>query len=188
MADYAGLLKEKFPIDERLGLYKQPSLPAKKLGKVLASETRIASPNDVVGLHIHEGFFSTAYVIFTPTQCYYPKGAFLLDDVREVQVKEDTLTIMVNQKGSFSPHTFTVMNQEVSELLRKLFQNIQSFDTNKTETPPNDYSSFEGKAIDWLLLRDEVMKTIDMLYDKFNEGKLSLLEYEEKKASLLARL
>ena len=42
--------------------------------------------------------------------------------------------------------------------------------------------------MDWLLLRDEVMRTIDQLYERFQDGKLSLLEYENKKEQLLARL
>ena len=82
---YANLLKEKFPEDERLGLYKFPNLPAKKLGKILTSETRITSPNDVIGFHLSESFFSTKYVIFTDTQCYYPGGSFYLEDCRDIQ-------------------------------------------------------------------------------------------------------
>jgi hypothetical protein len=39
-----------------------------------------------------------------------------------------------------------------------------------------------------LLLRDEVMRTIDMLHERFQDGKLSLIQYEEKKTELLARL
>ena len=187
---YAALLKEKFPVDERLGLYKAPALPAKKLGKILASETRITSPNDVIGFHIIEGFFSTQYVIFTASECYYPGGAFLLEDCRDIQVSGTTCTAVVNQKGGFTNHQFSVSAEAVGVLLKKVIQNIQAFDSGKIKTglQPADYSKFEGSAVDWLLMRDEVMHTIDLLYEKFNEGKLSLLEYEEKKQQLLDRL
>lgn len=185
---YANLIKEKFPTDERLGLYKFPNLPAKQLGKVLARETRITSPNDVLALHLSEGLFSTAYVIFTQDSCFYPGGKFLLEDFRELQLQGANCTALVNQKGSFTPHTFQVKSEEVGQLLRKLFQNIQQFDPEKVELPQKDYSSYEGKALDWLLLRDEVLRTIDLLYEKFSEGKLSLLEYEDKKEELLRRL
>lgn len=189
---YSVLLKDKFPEDARKGLYKSPALPAQKLGKILASETRISSPNDVIAMHLNEGFFSTTYVIFTKTHCYYPGGAFLLEDFREFQYKNGDCTLMTNQKGNYTAHKFTVANAEVAEILRKVFQNIQSYDPNALQDTNAksviDYSKYEGQALDWLLLRDEVMRTIDLLYDKFNEGKLSLLEYEDKKQQLLDRL
>lgn len=189
---YSALLKDKFPEDPRKGLYKTPALPAQKLGKILTSETRISSPNDVIAMHLNEGFFSTSYVIFTTSHCYYPGGLFLLEDFKEFQYKGTDCTVMANQKGNFTAHKFSVASVEVAEILRKIFQNIQSYDptaVQETSTKNGvDYSKFEGKALDWLLLRDEVMRTIDMLYDKFNEGKLSLLEYEDKKQQLLDRL
>lgn len=188
---YSALLKEKFPVDERLGLYKVPGLPAQKLGKILASETRITSPNDVIGFHIIEGFFSTKYVIFTGRECYYPGGSFLLEDCRDIQVNGTSCIAVVNQKGGFTNHQFSVSAEEVGVLLKKVIQNIQAFDMGKSKLSakqPADYSQYEGKSIDWLLLRDEVMHTIDLLYEKFNEGKLSLLEYEEKKQQLLDRI
>lgn len=188
---YTTLLKDKFPVDERLGLYKSPALPAKKLGKILTTETRITSPNDVIGLHISEGFFSTTYLIFTGSACYYPGGTFLLEDWRELQVNDTKCTALVNQKGGLTQHLFSVGSGEVGILLKKVVQNIHAFQIENTkinESQSTDYSRFEGLALDWLLLRDEVMRTIDMLYEKFNEGKLSLLEYEEKKQQLLDRL
>ncbi len=189
---YSTLLKDKFPEDSRKGLYKTPALPAQKLGKILTSETRISSPNDVIAMHLNEGFFSSSYVIFTDKNCYYPNGAFLLEDFREFQFKNGDCTIMANQKGNYTSHKFTVLNAEVAEILRKVFQNIQSYDptlvADTSAKAGTDYRKFEGKALDWLLLRDEIMLTIDLLYDKFNEGKLSLLEYEDKKQQLLDRL
>ncbi|MCS7085291.1 MAG: hypothetical protein RMM53_05855, partial [Bacteroidia bacterium] len=61
----------------------------------------------------------------------------------------------------------------------------------KIESPAietRDYSSFSADARVWLELRDEILKTIDRLHEAFNAGKISLLEYEDKKAELLRRL
>lgn len=185
---YTTLLKEKFPVDERLSLYQFPALPAKKLGGILAKETRISSPNAIIGLHLVEGFFSTAYIIFTAKQCFYPGGSFDLSEVRGCQVNNTTCTVLVNQKGNITQHKMEAASNQVALLMQKVFENIQRFDPSAITEATADYSQFEEKAVDWLLLRDEVMRTIDMLFDKFNEGKLSLLEYEEKKQQLLDRL
>lgn len=186
--NYTNILKEKFPIDERLGLYKMPHLPAVKVGKILTSETRISSPNDIVAMHLSEGFFSSDYVIFTSDTCYYKGGSFLLEDAREFRFDDEVCNVLVNQKGASVAHKFSVKNVNVAQILQKIFDNLRAYNPDLAQNEAADYSKFEGSAIDWLLLRDEVMKTIDLLYEKFNEGKLTLLEYENKKQDLLARL
>ncbi|MFN0202949.1 MAG: hypothetical protein ACKVTZ_15605 [Bacteroidia bacterium] len=187
MINYAPLLKDKFPIDERLSFYKFPALPAVKVGKLLASETRISSPNDIVGMHLIEGFFSSSYVIFTKDTCYYKGGSFFLEEARNCTLQEEECVVLVNQKGRSTEHKFPTLNADAAILIQKVFDNIRTYNPDLANNAP-DYSQFEGSALDWLLLRDEVMKTIDMLYDKYNEGKLSLLEYESKKEELLGRL
>jgi len=186
--NYAPILKEKFPTDERLGLYKMPHLPAIKVGKILTSETRISSPNDIIAMHLAEGFFSTSYVIFTSDSCYYKGGSFLLEDARECLFSDEVCTVLVNQKGRSVEHKFSVKDVSVSHIIQKVFDNLRAYNPDLAQSETPDYSKFEGSALDWLLLRDEVMKTLDLLYDKFNEGKLSLLEYENKKEDLLNRL
>ena len=66
MRSYRDLLKEKFPQDEKNGLYVFPKLPAVKLGKLLLKERQIASPNDVVALHTFSSMFSSGHLILTP--------------------------------------------------------------------------------------------------------------------------
>jgi hypothetical protein len=185
---YGDYLKEKFPQDEKNGLYVFPKLPATKLGKALVKETRISSPNDVIALHVNDGTFSSSMVIFTREKCYYEGGAFLLEDIKEVQEKGKSLTVFVNQKGDFVPHEFKVKNEQVARTLRKVLEGISSFDPTAEKAMEKTYEGFSNTELDWLNLRDEIMRTIDMLYDRYNDGKLSMIEYEEKKEELLRRL
>ena len=64
---YADILKEKFPQDEKNGLYRIPQLPAVKLGRILTRDTRISSPSDVVAMHLYSGTFSSGTIILTST-------------------------------------------------------------------------------------------------------------------------
>jgi hypothetical protein len=185
---FAELIKTKFPHDERAGLYKAPNLPAVKLGKVLMKDTRIASPNDVLAMYIVESAFSRSAVVFTDTRCFHDEGEFLLEDVKEAQVDGSRLTVWVNQKGSLLEHKIKTGSDQVAKSLQKLFQDIAYHDPVAAAAVENAYEEFDGAELDWLKLRDEVMRTIDFLYDRFNDGKLSLLEYEEKKQELLDRL
>ena len=185
---YREFIKDKFPHDESVGMYKFPKLPAVKLGKALMKDTRISSPNDVVAMHIDEGTFSSRMVIFTDDHCYYDDGAFLLEDVKEITCDGRKLSIVTNQKGQYITHEAKVKNDQVAHNLKKIFEGIIYFDPVAQEMVKKTYEGFSTTELDWLNLRDEVMKTIDMLYDRYNDGKLSMLDYEEKKAELLSRL
>ncbi|MCB9234165.1 MAG: hypothetical protein H6581_21090 [Bacteroidia bacterium] len=186
---YRQFLQEKFPADEKSNLFKFPALPAVKLGKLLMKETRISQPGDVVAVHFYSSMMSSGYAIFTDTEFFYPGGSFLLEDVKSAQEDGSRVTVHVNHLGSLVTHAFKVGSDEAAHAFRKVFNDLSRFDpqASTTEVAP-DYSAYEGKAIDWLLMRDEVMKTIDMLAEKFSDGKISLLEYEEKKEELLSRL
>lgn len=185
---YAQLIKEKFPQDERAELYKAPHLPAVKLGKILRKDRRIASPTDVLALHIHDSLFGGNTLILTATTCLYDKGSFLLEDVKEFQAKGSDCTVFVNQKGQLVPHPFAVKNEQVATSLQRLFQDIAYHDPKAAALVQKTYEGYSNTELDWLNLRDEIMRTIDMLYDRYNDGKLSMLEYEEKKIELLERL
>jgi hypothetical protein len=183
-------IRDIFPHDEANGLYAAPKLPATKLGKILAKDSRIASPSDVQALHLDEGFLSSTAILLTAAKCFYPSGEFLLADVRDCAAQGETCTVRVNRMGNAESHSFKTKNEAVAAIFRKVFDAVarQSAQSEADAIPLPTYEHFEPNAIQWLLLRDEVMKTIDLLFDKFNDGKLSLLEYEEKKADLLARL
>ncbi|MDX1907242.1 MAG: hypothetical protein SF053_09435 [Bacteroidia bacterium] len=185
---YAALIKEKFPQDEKNGLYVSPQLPAVKLGKILIKDTRVTSPNDVLALHLNEGPFSTSVIMLTKDRCYYAGGAFLLEDVREVQAQGSKVIVFANQKGQFVPNTLPVKNEQVAQTLRRVFENIANKDLQAEEMLKKTYEGYSDTELSWLNLRDEIMRTIDMLYDRYNDGKLSLIEYEEKKEELLSRL
>ncbi|MEL7530866.1 MAG: hypothetical protein AAFN10_06145 [Bacteroidota bacterium] len=190
MRTYRELIKEKFPQDEKNGLYVSPKLPAVKLGKILLSNKQIASPNDVIALHLFSGFLSGGQVILTEDRCYYPDGVFNLEDVKEVQAKGSTLVVFANQQTQLVPHEFKVKSDQVAKTVKRVLEAIARFDPKseaaikKTEK----YAEYSTTELDWLNLRDEIMRTIDMLYERYNDGKLSMLEYESKKDDLLNRL
>ncbi|GAB4424871.1 MAG: hypothetical protein OHK0039_42300 [Bacteroidia bacterium] len=188
MPMYASLLKEKFPQDEANGLFRVPNLPATRLGKLLLKFTRISSPSDVVAMHQYSGTFSSGVLLFTKDRCYYDGGAFALEDVRETQVKGSKLTIFVNQQNQFVPHQVSVKNEQVAQTLKRILDSIANHDPQAEALVNRTYEGFSGGELDWLKLRDEVMRTIDMLYERYNDGKLSILDYEEKKEELLGRL
>lgn len=185
---YRSYLQEKFPQDDTNGLFVVPQLPAKKLGKILIKETQISSPNDVVALHLDEGTFRSSYIVFTQDRCYHDGGAFLLEDVKDVQVSGTKLIVFANQKGQYLQHELSAKNATAAKTLERIFEGIRSFDPKSQAMVERTYEGFSNTELDWLNLRDEIMRTIDMLYDRFMEGKLSLVEYEDKKADLMSRL
>lgn len=185
---YADFFKDKFPQDDKNGLYKFPNLPAVKLGKLLIKDRRIASPNDVIAMHYHSGFLGDGMLLFTQDKAYYDGGSFLLEDVREVQVKGSKLTVFANQQGQFVPHQISVKNEQVATTLQRLLERMASYDPKAQQLVAQTYEGYSDTELDWLNLRDEILRTIDLLYDRYNDGKLSLLEYETKKEELLGRL
>lgn len=187
---YADLLKRKFPQDEKNGLYRVPQLPGSRLGRILQKFTQIASPSDVVAMHHYAGAFSSGVILFTSDKCYYDEGSFLLEDIREVQLKGSKLVVFVNQQTQFVPHKLSAKNDQVADILKRILDALAYHDP-KAEAMVQ--ATYEGKGynaaeIDWLKLRDEVLRTVDLLYERYNDGKLSILEYEEKKAELMDRL
>ena len=189
MRSYRDILKEKFPQDEKNGLFVAPKLPAVRLGKILMKDKRIASPNDVVAMHHYSGVFNSETVIFTQERCFYQGGAFNLEDIKEVQVKGDDLTVFANQQTQFVPHQFSVKNKQVAKTLQRILESISAYDPKaEAMVAKTQYDGYSNTELDWLNLRDEIMRTIDMLYARYNDGKLSMIEYEDKKAELLSRL
>lgn len=185
---YADILKEKFPQDEKNGLYKVPQLPAVKLGRILTRDTRISSPSDVVAMHLHSGTFSSSTILITSSTCFYDDGSFLLEDIKEVQIDGNRLTVFANQQTQFVPHSLKTKNDQVAKTLQRIFEGLSRQDPKAAQIVKQTYEGFSNTELDWLNMRDEIMRTIDMLYDRYNDGKLTLLEYENKKEQLLSRL
>ncbi len=187
---YASLIKEKFPHDESLDLFRAPHLPAVKLGKLLRRETRIASPSDVLGLHLWSGLLSSGYLVFTQDRCFFDGGGAALEDIRSAGAKGSRLVLAVNLQGQLSPIELNVGSEAAAQALVRFLEQIAYNDPKAEAVVANTYeqSGFDPAEINWLKLRDEVMRTIDMLYDRYNDGKLSILEFESKKEELLSRL
>lgn len=184
--DFSSVLRRKFPHDPSLGMYVHPNLPASKLGKVLNDYTTVA-PGDVVAFYSDGGLFSSINVVLTKTDCHYPDGSFPLEEVKSATVDGSKVIVMANKGGNQFEHSFKVKSDEAAKVFSKIFSEVQYFDGD-SETDEGDYSKFSKEAVDWLEIRDEVMRTIDVLYEKFNDGKISLLDYEQKREELLSRL
>lgn len=186
---YAEILKEKFPQDEKNGLFKFPKLPAVKLGRLLAKDTRIPSPNDVIALHMYSGTFSGSNtLIFTTSKCFYPDGSFALEDIQKVDQNKSKLIVVTNQQNQFIQHPLSTKNEQVAKTLKRILESLRRQDPLSEKLVQKTYEGYSNTELDWLNLRDEIMSTIDMLFERYNDGKLTLLEYESKKEELLSRL
>lgn len=186
---YAEFIRRRFPQNDRLGLYVAPGLPAVKLGKILMKERKVRQPGDVSAMYLNEGVFSSSYILLTDEGCFYDGQNFLWEDCRGAKAEGKQVVVQLNVHGSFTERTMKTGEDEAARIIASVIDNIAHHDPEKDKPQAEaDYSAFSGTDLDWLRLRDEVMKTIDMLYDKFNDGKLSLIEYEEKKEDLLKRL
>jgi hypothetical protein len=188
---YKDFIKRKFPHNDDIGLFVAPQLPATKLGKILMKETRVRQPNEVVAMYLETGFFGSTYLILTDTKCYYDGGTFDLETLRGCKAEGKSIEFTITGVGSSFAQRVKLGDEQAAATVAKVLDDLAYWDKDaeaETAPDPEKYKQFEGQALDWLLLRDEVMRTVDMLYDRFQDGKLSMLEYESKKAELLARL
>ncbi len=188
---YREFIKRKFPHNEDIGLFVAPRLPATKLGKILMKENRVKQPSEVIAMYVETGFWGSTYLIVTDTKCFYDGGMFDLETLRSCKADGKTIDFMISGMGSTYSQKVKLGDENAAATIAKVMDDLAYFDkdaANETAPDPEKYKAFEGQALDWLLLRDEVMRTIDQLYDRFQDGKLSMLEYEGKKAELLARL
>ena len=189
---YRDFIQRKFPANESEGLYVAPQLPGSKLGRILMKETRIAQPGDVVAMFLDTGFFGGTYFLLTDTKAYYPGGEFDLERVRNAEADGKNMQIHLGTNTGTSAVRVKLGDSDAASIIAKVLDDLAFHDAGHEQelqnTKRSDYSQFEGQAIDWLLLRDEIMRTIDLLHEKFQDGKLSLLEYENKKLDLLNRL
>lgn len=188
MTDFTELLQRNFPNDERLGFFVKPSIPSSKQGRILNDFTRL-SPGELVACHIYGNMLGGGSIAFTGKSCYYEKAFFNYEDIRGANARDRYVDVDVNQSGASVRHSLKCENEEAAKILARVVDTISAQPkADDLVQSIADYSKFSKESVQWLEIRDEVMKTIDLLYDRFQNGKLSLLEYEEKKADLLARL
>lgn len=182
----AALLLRTFPNDERLGFYVKPNMPASKLGKVLNAYTRL-QPGDVLAFHLVGGLLSSDAIAFTASSVHHEKAFFNYEDLRSASASGKTVSAEVNQNGQIVPHLLKTASDEAASILARVLDTL-AVAPKADDLAPKSYTGFSKEAVQWLEIRDEVMRTIDLLHERFQSGKLSLLEYEEKKTDLLARL
>jgi hypothetical protein len=188
--DFTDFIQRKFPNDPRLDFYKKPNFPATKLGKVLSGYTKISSPADVVAFHQYGGMFGSDSIVLTKTHCFYEKGNFSLEDVKSATQQDSKVNVFVNQGGTPIPHTLKTKNEQAAKLLTDFFDDISYLP--KTEAimqPVLQLSEGLNKdSIQWVELKEEVLRTIDQLNQLFQDGKITLTEYESTKLDLLSRI
>ncbi|MDX2062562.1 MAG: hypothetical protein SFY70_05840 [Bacteroidia bacterium] len=185
---FTEVIKRNFPSDERLGFYVQPNIPSGITGRVLNTYTRINIP-DVVAVHAYGTMLDKDYIVLTDTQLHHEKGSVNLEDLKGATARDRYVDVDVNTSGNTHRLSLKTKDADAAKVLARTLDTL-SFQPKADDLMPEkaDYSQYSASSLSWLELRDEVMRTIDLLHERFQNGKLSLLEYEEKKADLLSRL
>jgi hypothetical protein len=186
--DFTDLIQRRFPTDQSLGFFTKPHLPPNRLSRVLSAFTRI-NVGDVQAFHQYDGIFSSGSIAFTADTLWYDKGPLPLVDIKSATAQKEFVEVGVNQNGQVVSHRLKTESPAAAQLLAKfLYDLAYAPKADAVVELKKDYSAFSPEAIPWLELRDEILYTIDQLSLRFQEGKLTLMEYEEKKTDLLARL
>jgi len=189
MRSYRVLLLRKFPENPTLGFYRHPKLPSSLLGRTLVRFLHVTSPADVVAFYYQTGFLRSYEVLFTDTHVYDKEAYFPLEDIRGVERQGAHLILQVNQVGRTLPYRMKLGSQLAAELMERVFDLIvHAPKEDMIERVIERRANLNLASVQWLELRDEVLRTIDLLHEKYQEGKLSLLEYEMLREDLLRRL
>ncbi len=180
----------RFPNNPGEGFYVRPNLPAKKLGRVLMDYTRIKSPAEVKAFYYHGTFFGSYHLVITGKTCYAPKTEFLLEDVVAGENQEKYTIVSINQGGNFSEIRIKTDSEKHAKVLARFFDGITSIPkTEKIVAEIKEKSEQLNRSeIEWIKLKDEILKTIDALYELYQAGKISSTEYAFAKEELLGRL
>ncbi len=180
----------RFPNNPGEGFYVRPHLPARKLGRVLMDYTRIKSPAEVQAFYYQGGFFGSSHSVITRTACYASKTEFLLEDVVAGDAREKYLVVSLNQGGNFTEARIKTASEKHAKVLARFFDGLTSIP--KTEKLVREITEkaeqLNREEIRWTKLKEEILKTIDKLYELYQAGKISTTEYEIAKQQLLERL
>lgn len=189
MRSYRALLLRKFPENPILGFYRYPKLPSSLVGRLLGRYPHITSPAEVVAFYHYEKLFGGYEVLFTDTHFYDATAYFPLEDVRGAVPRGTQLIIELNQLGRSIQHRMELGQSTAAEIMQKVFELvIHAPKDDLLEGARQLYAGLDPASIQWLALRDEVLRTIDLLYERYQEGKLSLIEYETLREDLLRHL
>jgi hypothetical protein len=187
---YADALQKRFPHDDAQGLYRSPMIPAGPLGKAFRSFRTISTPKDILGLHHQSGMLGSVSLAVTATHLHHDKGSIPLDDLRSAEADGNTLTVTAMTLGIASQLRLRCGSERAASLLARCLDDLRYQETPPELVPADmgDYSQYSPEAQLWLELRDEILRTLDQLHERFQLGRLNLMEYEEAKANLLRRL
>ncbi|MBX3102116.1 MAG: hypothetical protein KF690_06390 [Bacteroidetes bacterium] len=188
---FEDIILRRFPHNEAKGFFRKPDIPNGPKARVLNDYTRV-NPNDVLAFYRYGSLLgSSSSLLFTPTHLWHPKGSIALADLKGASVQEKTLAIAFNAGGAMGAQPFKCDTAEDAAQLAGFLENLAMAPKAEDlvqQAAPKSYEGYSPEAVQWLEIRDEVMRTIDLLSERFQDGRLNLLEYEEKKADLLSRL
>ncbi|MFW5658977.1 MAG: hypothetical protein ACOCZ8_03235 [Bacteroidota bacterium] len=189
MKDFSDILTEGFPTAPKHGLYGGKDIPGSKQGRALSAYKDIPTPSAILGVCDYGNMLRGGVHAFTGTMAYTTEGEFPLEELRSVTSSERIVQLTVNAAGQSRVLQIKTESPEAAEMLtRALDRIVYAPKAADLLEEAQDYSDFDPEQIKWLELRDEIMKTIDQLHERFQLGKISLTEYENKKTDLLARL
>jgi len=187
--NYLEIIERRFPHLPGDGFYLKPHLPATQLGRVLASNSRIGSPSDVVAFYRYGGLFSGGSVVLTEEQVFFDGGSVRLEDVRGGSTNDKTAVLSINKGGALDSVNIKTNSADDAKRIAAVFDAIAyAPKTDVLIEKLDSYDAFSPEAINWLKLRDEVLKTVESLNQMFQDGKITLIEFEETRSRLLERL
>lgn len=189
--DFRDLIQRRFPQNDQRGFYRLPDIPNGAMSRALNDFTRL-SQRDVVAIYRYGSLMGgSGSVVLTATHLHHPKGSFALADLKGAFQQGKDVQFQLNTGGgSIGTVNFKCATEEDAQALQRFLDDVATAPRadDIAPTPQADYSAYSPEAVNWLELRDEVMRTIDQLHERFQDGRLSLMEYEDKKADLLSRL
>ena len=189
MKDFTELLSKAFPTAPKEGLFGLPEIPGGKQGRALSAYKDIPTPSAILGVCEYGNMLRGGCHAFTGTMMFTTEGEFPLQELKSATASERYVQLAVNASGQVRTLKIKTESDSAAEMLvRLLDQVIYQPKADDLLEEEKDYSSFDPEQINWLELRDEIMKTIDQLHQRFQLGKISLNEYENKKTDLLDRL
>lgn len=188
---FEDLILRRFPHNPSRGLYRKPDIPNGEQARVLNDYTKL-NPRELLAIYRYGSLLgSSGSLAFTRTHLWHPKGSIALADLKGGSVQEKTLNIAFNAGGALGAQPFKCDKPEDAAQLAGFLEALAfapKAEDLVQQAAPKTYEGYSKEAVQWLEIRDEVLRTIDLLSERFQDGRLNLLEYEEKKADLLSRL
>jgi len=184
---FTDIILRKFPTDADAGFHAKPKLPGAELGRVLSTRKNVKT-TEVIALYRWGGWLGGGSWVFTPERLYIEGGFVQLEDLKSAKADGRMVQLAVNHGGELQQQAAKTDKPEHAEWLVNVLEAIIYAPKAEEALQSVDYTGYDPQQVNWLELRDEVLRTLDELHRRFQDGKLTLQEYENAKTDLLARL